>query len=218
MSGRTQRTHSPVNFQSQNSIAVLSFDAEDRHPRLNTGTLVELAARLDEIRASDLFHGVVINSSNFSFATGAEIEEIIQIHGLAARRFAERGQNLMNTIARFPVPVIAAIRGFCLGGGFDLALACHGRVATFDSSFGHPGGSLGLITGWGGTQRLPIKLGKSAALQILLTGERIPATQAVTMGLVDELVPSQDLTAHAVALAQLRATQRQRGMAEAIPF
>ena len=115
-----------------------------------------------------------------------------------ARRFAERGQRLMSMVARFPTPVIAAIRGHCLGGGLDLALACHGRVAAYDSSFGHPGGALGLMTGWGGTQRLPWLLGKSAALQILLTGERIPATQALTLGLVDELVSAQDLIGRAV--------------------
>ncbi len=89
--------------------------------------------------------------------------------------------------------MVAAVRGFCLGGGLDLALACHARVATYDSSFGHPGPSLGLMTGWGGTQRVPRRVGKAEALRMLLTGERIPATQALTLGLVDELVPSADL-------------------------
>ncbi len=161
--------------------------------------------RLQEIRGSGLFRGAVVASSAHSFATGAEIEEIADLRGYSARCFAERGQRLMNSIARFPIPVIAAIRGFCLGGGFDLALACHGRVATFDASFGHPGGALGLMTGWGGTQRLARRLGGPAALQILLTGERIPATQALTLGLADELVPSQDLIGRAVALAERQA-------------
>ena len=89
--------------------------------------------------------------------------------------------------------MVAAIRGFCLGGGLDLALACHGRVAAYDASFGHPGAGLGLVTGWGGTQRLPRLVGKAAALQMFLTAERIPATQALTMGLVDALAPSSDL-------------------------
>ena len=198
-----------LDFEGQNSIAILAFRADDQHPRLNSETLDELAARLEEIRRSGLFRGVVIASSDRSFATGAEIEEIAQLKGFAARRFAERGQALLNSIAQFPVPVIAAIRGFCLGGGLDLALACHGRVATFDSSFAHPGGVLGLMTGWGGTQRLPRMLGKPAALQILLTGERIPATQALTLGLVDELVSSQDLIRRAVAHAENRAAQMQ---------
>jgi len=80
-----------------------------------------------------------------------------------------------------------------LGGGLDLALACHARVATYDASFGHPGASLGLITGWGGTERLTRLIGRAAAIQLMLTAERIPASQALTLGLVDELVPSQDL-------------------------
>jgi enoyl-CoA hydratase len=206
-----------VDFQSQNSIAVLAFSADDLHPRLDSETLNELAARLEEIRRSNIFRGVVIASSRHSFATGAEIEEIADIRGFSARQFAERGQRLMNSIARFPVPVVAAIRGFCLGGGFDMALACHARVATFDSSFGHPGGALGLMTGWGGTQRLPRMLGKSAALQILLTGERIPATQALTLGLVDELVPSKDLVSRAVAFAELCAARLAEATCAGVP-
>jgi enoyl-CoA hydratase/carnithine racemase len=136
---------------------------------------------------------VVIAASAQSFATGAAIEEVAAVEGVAARQFAEMGQALFNQIAHFPLPVVAAIRGYCLGGGLDLALACHARVATYDTSFGHPGASLGVMTGWGGTQRLPRLVGKAAALQILLTAERIPATQALTLGLVDELVSSIDL-------------------------
>ncbi|HET7840275.1 MAG TPA: enoyl-CoA hydratase/isomerase family protein [Terriglobia bacterium] len=206
-----------MDFQSQNSIAILAFRADDLHPRLDSATLDELTARLEEIRRSNFFRGLVIASSRHSFATGAEIEEIAEIRGFSARRFAARGQELLNSIARFPVPVVAAIRGFCLGGGFDLALACHARVATFDSSFGHPGGALGLMTGWGGTQRLPRMLGKPAALQILLTGERIPATQALSLGLVDELVASKDLTErsvlHAERLGTRLSTSADEGMA-----
>jgi enoyl-CoA hydratase/carnithine racemase len=124
------------------------------------------------------------------------------LSGIRAREFAATGQALLDRIARFPVPVVAAVRGFCLGGGFDLALACHERVATFNASFGHPGASLGLMTGWGGTQRLPRLIGKSAALHVLLTGERIPATQALTLGLVHELASSQDLVACAARRAE----------------
>lgn len=157
---------------------------------------------MEAVEAGGLFRGVVIAASAQSFATGAAIEEVAEVEGFGARQFAEMGQGLMEYIASFPAPVIAAIRGYCLGGGLDLALACHARVATYDSSFGHPGASLGLITGWGGTQRLPRLVGKAAALQLLLSGERIPATQALTLGLVDELVPSQDLVDAAARRAE----------------
>jgi enoyl-CoA hydratase/carnithine racemase len=89
-----------------------------------------------------------------------------------------------------------------LGGGLDLALACHGRVATYDSSFGHPGAALGLLTGWGGTQRLPRLIGKAAALHMLIAADRIPATQALSLGLVDELTSSCDLITSAARRAE----------------
>jgi enoyl-CoA hydratase/carnithine racemase len=182
-----------LDFQSHNSIAVLAFPPDEGYPRLTRAVLKELGDLLNVVGRESLFHGVVIAASVESFATGADVEEIVEFHGLAAREFARAGQDVFERIARFPLPVVAAIRGFCLGGGLDLALACHARVATYDASFGHPGASLGLITGWGGTQRLPRLIGKAQALEMLLTGDRIPATQALTLGLVDELVTSQDL-------------------------
>lgn len=185
-----------------NSIAILTFAPDADYPRLTQSVMVELADLLRSVERESAFRGVVIAANSQSFATGAEVEEVTTLEGVAAGEFARRGQTLFNRIASFPIPVVAAIRGYCLGGGFDLALACHQRVATYDSSFGHPGASLGLITGWGGTQRLPRLLGKSAALQILLTGERIPANQALTLGLVDELVSSQDLVECAARRAE----------------
>jgi enoyl-CoA hydratase/carnithine racemase len=182
-----------LNFQSHNSIAVLAFPSDEAHPRLARAVLKQLLSLLDAIERDDVFHGLVIAANSESFAIGADLEEIAQLTGLAAREFARVGQDVFRKIARFPLPVVAAIRGYCLGGGLDLALACHARVATFDASFGHPGATLGLLTGWGGTQRLPRLIGKAQALQMLLTGERVPATQALTLGLVDELVSSEDL-------------------------
>jgi enoyl-CoA hydratase len=149
-----------------------------------------------------LFHGVVIAAGPTSFAIGAELEEVSQLDGIRARDFARMGQHIFDQIERSPLPVVAAIRGYCLGGGLDLALACHARVASYDASLGHPGPTLGLLTGWGGTQRLPRRLGKSGALQVLLTAQRIPATQALTLGLLNELVPSQELLSAACRHAE----------------
>jgi len=197
-----------LDLQSHNSVAILTFPAGDGYTRLTRGVLEELRAHFDLVRREDLFRGVVIASAGESFATGADLEEIVKLEGLAARQFALEGQRLFDQIACFPIAVVAAIRGFCLGGGLDLALACHARVATYDASFGHPGASLGLMTGWGGTQRLPQLVGKVAALQMFATGERIPATQALTMGLVSELVPSPDLIPVAAARALRLAVAR----------
>jgi enoyl-CoA hydratase len=191
-----------MEFSSLDSVAVLAFPPTAGYPRLSGAILGELDNLLDEVKGAGLFSGVVIAANARSFATGAEIEEVAAVEGLCAREFAERGQSTCHRLATFPLPVVAAIRGYCLGGGLDLALACHGRVATYDASFGHPGAAMGLVTGWGGTQRLSRLLGKATALQMLLTADRIPATQALSMGLVDELAPSRDLISAAAQRAQ----------------
>lgn len=182
-----------MELSSHNSVAVLAFSRATEYPRLIVAILEELDNLLEEVQASALFSGVVIAANAKSFATGAELEEVVALAGLGAREFARRGQSTFRRIEVFPLPVVAAIRGYCLGGGLDLALACHGRVATYDASFAHPGAALGLVTGWGGTQRLPHLLGKATALQMFLTADRIPATQALSMGLVDALASSCDL-------------------------
>ena len=203
-----------MDFQSHDSIAVLTFARAAGYPRLTRAVLEELGDLLGAVRREGLFRGVVIASNEESFATGAELEELVPLEGVAAQEFARVGQTLFDQIERFPISVVAAIRGYCLGGGLDLALACHGRVATYDASFGHPGVALGLLTGWGGTQRLPRLVGKAQALQMLLSGERVPATQALTLGLVDELVSSQDLIPVAVGRAhRLGATRVLTGRA-----
>ena len=191
-----------MKLRSHNAVAILVFPSSRGYPRLTRTLITEISELLHEVRLSGIFRGAVIAANDRSFATGAELEEVIGVEGVAAREFAELGQELSDQIAHFPLPVVAAIRGYCLGGGLDLAVACHYRVATYDASFGHPGASLGLITGWGGTQRLPRMLGKAAALEMLLTAERIPASQALTLGLVNELVPSRDLIDYAAKRAE----------------
>lgn len=191
-----------MDLSAHNSVAILTFPPGAGYPRLTRALIGTIRELLEEVRLAGLFQGVVIAANAQSFATGAAVEEVESLEGLEARDFAQMGQALGNEVEHFPLPVVAAIRGYCLGGGFDLALACHARVAAYDSSFGHPGASLGLITGWGGTQRLPRLVGKAAALQILLTAERVPATQALSLGLVDELVPSKDLIVAAVRRAE----------------
>lgn len=198
-----------MELHSHNSVAIIEFPSTSGYPRISVNSLHILKGLLEEIRASGLFRAVVISANSRSFASGAEIGEVAMLDAIAAIDFARLGQTTFNTVASFPLPVVAAIRGYCLGGGLDLALACHTRVAAYDSTFGHPGTTLGLITGWGGTERLSRLVGKAAALQLFLTGERIPATQALTMGLIDELAPSKDLISVAIRRAESRSAQRQ---------
>jgi len=208
-----------MELSNHGSIAVLAFPPMMGYPRLTRAALQDLEELLEEVMCAGLFTGVVIASNPKSFASGADIAEVAAVTGVGARQFAELGQSTCRRITSFPFPVVAAIRGYCLGGALDLAIACHGRVAAYDASFGHPGVAVGLMTGWGGTQRLPRLLGKSAALQMLLTAERIPATQALTMGLVDELVSSRDLVSAAAQRAQaLRSASVARTNLGAVPL
>lgn len=203
-----------MQLSSYDSIAILSFPEQPEYPRLSGEVLAEMRGHLNILRSADCFDGVVIAANSRSFATGARLEEVSALASLAAFEFARFGQSLFREIADFPLPVVAAIRGFCLGGGLDLALACRGRVAAYDSSFGCPGAALGLVTGWGGTTRLPQLVGRSPALQMFVTGERIPATQALTMDLIDELVPSADLVAAAIRRAKQGVRKPEVGDAE----
>jgi enoyl-CoA hydratase len=191
-----------VELSSYDSIAILWFAQQPEYPRLSRTALDELRDQLSAVQAVDCFDGLIIAANAHSFAVGAALEEVAELSGVAAFQFARVGQAVLRAVTDSRLPVVAAIRGFCLGGGLDLALACHSRVAGYNSSFGYPGGALGLMTGWGGTGRLFQRIGRAAALQMFVTGERVPATQALAMGLVDELVPAADLLPAAVRAAR----------------
>jgi enoyl-CoA hydratase/carnithine racemase len=151
---------------------------------------------LDGVTARAGLRGVVLTGTDAAFAAGADLEEVSALTALEAVRFSALGQGLMRKIECSRLPVVAAIRGYCLGGGFDLAMACHLRVAATDAVFGHPGGSLGLVTGWGGTARLPRLVGHARALELLTTGQTIPADEAYAARLVNRLTsPDQTIAA-----------------------
>lgn len=128
---------------------------------------------------------VVITGNEKFFSVGADLNEVAKLDGPAAYEFAKMGQALMRAIEQFPSPVFAAVSGYCMGGGLDLALACHRRVAAPNAIFGHRGAALGLITGWGGTQRLPRLVGKGIALQMFVAAEKVSAVRAMKIGLVE---------------------------------
>ena len=130
---------------------------------------------------------VVFTGSEKVFASGADLREISALTAEAATRFAIRGQALMDQIARLRAKTVAAINGYCFGGGLDLALACDRRVASSDATFCHPGAGLGIITGWGGTQRLPRLVGEAMACEIFFTAEPISAARALQIGLIDAI-------------------------------
>jgi len=147
------------------------------------GAIQELAA---EAESGGLKRLVVAGNDKF-FSAGADLNELSQLTAAQAFEFSRQGQALMLAIDQFPVPVIAAIRGYCMGGGMDLALACDYRIAAPNAVFGHRGASLGVMTGWGGTQRLPRLIGKARAMQMFLLAEMVNADEAMRIGLVDKI-------------------------------
>jgi enoyl-CoA hydratase len=169
-------------------ILLLTLESDDGFPRLERRILAEIEAQVAKLAGTHELAGAVITGTDRAFAVGAEISELANLTPASAVEFARRGQSVMRAVANSPKPVVAAIRGYCMGGGLDLALACHARIASSDAVFAHPGGSLGIITGWGGTQRLPRLIGVSRALDMLVTGRRLDAREALACGLVQKIV------------------------------
>lgn len=168
------------------AAAVLRLNSSDGTNRLTRARVAALTAVLAEL--ADLRPGrLIITGNAHFFSAGADLHEIALLHGPEAFRFAHMGQRLMSAVASFPAPTIAAIHGYCMGGGLDLALACQYRIASPHAIFGHRGAALGLITGWGGTQRLPRLVGKARALQMFLAAEKLHAADALRYGLVDQV-------------------------------
>jgi enoyl-CoA hydratase len=140
----------------------------------------------DEVQRGKVKALVITGNEKF-FSAGADLNELSQLTAAQAFEFSRQGQALMLALDQFPVPVIAAIRGYCMGGGMDLALACDYRIAAPNAVFGHRGASLGVMTGWGGTQRLPRLIGKARAMQMFLLAEMIKVEEALRIGLVDRI-------------------------------
>ena len=149
-----------------------------------------LLAAVEQLRTeaeSGQLKSLIFTGNQKFFSAGADLNEISRLSGAEAFEFSKCGQRLTLAVDRFPVPVIAAIRGYCMGGSMDLALACDYRIAAPNAVFGHRGASLGVVTGWGGTQRLPRLIGKARALEMFLLAEMVPAEEALRIGLVDKI-------------------------------
>jgi enoyl-CoA hydratase len=170
---------------------------------LNATVLKELDHLLGELEADDQVRVVILTAAGRFFCTGADVNELTHI-GTARQgiEFSERGQTLLNRLERFDKPVIAALNGTCLGGGLELAMACHMRVAAAGTLLGLPEIKLGLIPGFGGTQRLPRIIGPSRATELILTGESVTAEGALAMGLVNRVVPAAEVQPLALTWAR----------------
>lgn len=165
-------------------IAILRLVSDDGTNRLTRARVAALTTAIENLAHEAPARLVVTGNLHF-FSAGADLHEIAELYGAEAFRFAHMGQQLMTAVANFPAPTVAAIHGYCMGGGLDLALACSRRIAGPHVIFGHRGAALGLITGWGGTQRLPRLVGKARALQMFLAAEKLHAPEALRYGLID---------------------------------
>ena len=155
--------------------------------RLTRRKVIALTEEIRKLRSTQSPASPLVISGENNFSVGADLNEIAALTGPEAYAFSAMGQALMQSIATYPAPVIAAIEGHCMGGGLDLALACHRRIAAPNAVFGHRGAALGLITGWGGTQRLPRLIGKGRALELFVAAEKVSAARALEIGLVDAI-------------------------------
>jgi len=186
-------------LKRDHNCAVLQLVSSDGVNKLGMARIRALHNAIEELRIeteSGQIKRLIITGNEKFFSAGAALNELSQLTAAQAFAFSREGQALMNSIDQFPVPAIAAIRGYCMGGGMDLVLACDYRVAAPNAVFGHRGASLGVMTGWGGTQRLPRLIGKARAMQMFLLAEMVEADEALRIGLVDAI--ADDPIAHAI--------------------
>jgi enoyl-CoA hydratase len=198
MANPDQRFH----LQHRGDSAILELTSPDKTNKLSLHVIFALTDALDQLHCeaeSKRIRRLIITGNRKFFSVGADLNEIAHLSGPKALEFSRAGQKLTNVISLFPVPVIAAIQGYCMGGGMDLALSCDRRLAAPNAVFGHRGASLGLITGWGGTQRLARLVGKPRALQMFLLSEMVGVEEARKIGLVDEICDNPVAQAAVVA-------------------
>jgi enoyl-CoA hydratase len=187
-------------YEKRDGVAVLTINRPKVLNALNRRTLEELDDAVRDFHADDALRAAVLTGAgDKAFVAGADINELAQLSPVGGRDYGLFGQSVLDRIERGPKPVIAAINGFALGGGCELAMACHLRIAAEGAKLGQPEVKLGLIPGYGGTQRLARLVGKGRALQLVLMGDHIPAEEAYRIGLVNEVVPPADVRAEAEA-------------------
>jgi enoyl-CoA hydratase len=181
-------------------IAVLTVNRPDKLNALAELVIRELGQAIDELRARDDVGGIILTGAGRAFIAGADISEIGRKSAIEAKAASRLGQEVFRKFETSPKPTIAAVNGFALGGGCELAMACHLRLASEHAKFGQPEVKLGLVPGYAGTQRLPRLVGRGRALQLLLTGEMIDAAEAYRIGLVNAVVPAGELLDRAKAM------------------
>jgi enoyl-CoA hydratase/carnithine racemase len=187
-------------IEDKGEVTIIRLQSDDGTNRLTRACVLSLTDGLSSLAREP--RPLIITGNQKFFSAGADLGEIAALTGPAAYEFSKMGQEFMNIIESFPAPVYAAINGYCMGGGLDLALACHRRIASPHTIFGHRGAALGLMTGWGGTQRLPRLIGRARALELFVAAEKMHAKDALRFGLIDALADNP--LAQAILRIQVR--------------
>ncbi|NJO25782.1 MAG: enoyl-CoA hydratase, partial [Bacteroidia bacterium] len=179
-------------------IFTITINRPDKLNALNKTVIEELSAAVDEIISNtEIKSAIITGAGSKAFVAGADISEFLQLDAAGGKALAQRGQDMVfNKIENCPKPVVAAVNGFALGGGCELAIACHFRLASDNAKFGQPEVNLGLIPGYGGTQRLVQLIGKGKAMELLLTANMIDASEARQLGLVNHVTTAETLLEH----------------------
>ena len=195
-------TYENILLEKKNSIAYVTVNRPKVLNALNGATIEELRNAFHELKHDASIRVVILTGAGEkAFVAGADIGELAQRDPVSGKEFAHRGQNVFNLIENLGKPVIACVNGFALGGGCELALACTMRLASENAKFGQPEVKLGILPGYGGTQRLPRLVGKGLAMQMVLAGEMITAQEAHRIGLVNEVTAAAELIPRAEAIA-----------------
>jgi enoyl-CoA hydratase len=194
-------SYSTIQFETKDGVAFLTINRPEKLNALNDAVIQELSEAVTEIETDNEIRGVLITGAGpKAFVAGADIAELATQGPLSGKARSLAGQDVFRRLERCGKPVVAAVNGFALGGGCELAMACHIRVASEKAKFGQPEVKLGIGPGYGGTVRLPRLVGKGRALELLLTGEMIDAAEAHRIGLVNRVVSHADLMAEAEQL------------------
>jgi enoyl-CoA hydratase len=186
-------SYETLTYDVADRIATITVNRPDKLNALNARVIQELGLAVDAARQSDDVGAIILTGAGRAFIAGADISELEKHNAMAMKHVSQMGSEVFKRFETSPKPTVAAVNGFCLGGGCEIAMACHMRVASEAAKFGQPETKLGLLPGYGGTQRLPRLVGKGRALQLLMTSEIIDAQEAYRIGLANKVVPADQL-------------------------
>ena len=203
-----------VNLEKQNHVGILTISRPEALNALNSQVLSDLDAVLDQVEADSDIYVVILTGEGRSFVAGADIGEMVNFSAIDGKRFGVHGGSVFLKLENLSKPVIAAVNGFALGGGCELAMACDIRLASEKAKFGQPEVGLGITPGFGGTQRLPRIVGVSKAMELILTAKVIGAAEAKAIGLVSEIYPPEELLPKAIEMANMICANAQIAVCE----